>query len=239
MFHKTRLPEFPAALLFSLFSLSLCRVKKISMSDNDDKQDWFSVPVPPSAGTRLQVSGLSPSTEYQFSILSQNKMGTGPFSEIISTRTLGQYYLLSTDYCSYCYSAGNLTKTKSEMCLLGANMWPANVLCSWPHNVTAIQSYYSVCMCIYICYSIIYSSWCHLNPLDSFIRCASSYGTITYCKWPFLSRVKYLNEDSQLPLTRIIFFNSLISHSIRKARTISKMYTMYHQLYLEELKGIF
>ncbi|KAF3702257.1 Protein turtle -like protein A [Channa argus] len=63
-------------------------VKKISASDNDAKRDWFSVPVPSSSGTRLQVSGLSPSTEYQFSILSHNKVGTGPFSEIVTTRTL-------------------------------------------------------------------------------------------------------------------------------------------------------
>lgn len=94
MFHKTRLPEFPAALLFSLlvsWSLSLCRVKKISASDNDRRQDWFSVPVPPSFGTMLQVTGLSPATDYQFSVLSHNKMGTGPFSEIATARTLGQY----------------------------------------------------------------------------------------------------------------------------------------------------
>lgn len=97
MFHKIRLPEFPAPLLFSLlFSLScrLCRVKKISASDDDGKQDWFSVPVPPSSGPRLQVTGLSPSTDYQFSILSQNKMGTGPFSDIATARTLGQYHPL-------------------------------------------------------------------------------------------------------------------------------------------------
>ncbi len=66
-------------------------MKKISASDNDGKQDWFSVPVPPSAGTKLQVTGLSPATDYQFSILSHNKMGTGPFSEIAAARTLGQY----------------------------------------------------------------------------------------------------------------------------------------------------
>ncbi|TMS08673.1 Protein turtle-like protein A [Larimichthys crocea] len=63
-------------------------VKKISASDNDGKRDWFSVSVPPSSGTTLQVTGLSPATDYQFSILSINKMGTGPFSEITTTRTL-------------------------------------------------------------------------------------------------------------------------------------------------------
>ncbi|XP_069017973.1 protein turtle homolog A [Embiotoca jacksoni] len=63
-------------------------VKNISGSDNDGKLQWFSVPVPTSSGTRLQVTGLSPATEHQFSILSQNKMGTGPFSDIATTRTL-------------------------------------------------------------------------------------------------------------------------------------------------------
>ncbi|XP_073333454.1 protein turtle homolog A [Pagrus major] len=63
-------------------------VKKILGSYNDEKQDWFSVSVPPSSGTRLQVTGLSPATDYQFSILSNNKMGAGPFSEIATTRTL-------------------------------------------------------------------------------------------------------------------------------------------------------
>ncbi|XP_034085345.1 LOW QUALITY PROTEIN: protein turtle homolog A-like [Gymnodraco acuticeps] len=64
-------------------------VKKTSeRSVNDGKKVWFSVPVPPSSGSSLQVTGLSPATEYQFSLLSQNKMGTGPFSEITTMRTL-------------------------------------------------------------------------------------------------------------------------------------------------------
>ncbi|XP_071321371.1 protein turtle homolog A isoform X2 [Trachinotus anak] len=63
-------------------------VKKISASDNDGKKNWLSVPVPLSSGTRMQVTDLSPATNYQFSILSRNKMGTGPFSEMATTRTL-------------------------------------------------------------------------------------------------------------------------------------------------------
>ncbi|XP_034403168.1 protein turtle homolog A [Cyclopterus lumpus] len=62
-------------------------VKKTSAGDNDGRQDWFSVPVPSSSGCRLQVTGLSAATDYQFSILSRNKMGTGPFSEIAAART--------------------------------------------------------------------------------------------------------------------------------------------------------
>ncbi|XP_068191522.1 protein turtle homolog A [Antennarius striatus] len=63
-------------------------VKKIAASDSDEKQQWFSVSVPQSSGTGLLVTGLSPNTVYQFSVLSHNKMGTGPFSEIVTARTL-------------------------------------------------------------------------------------------------------------------------------------------------------
>ncbi|XP_061657791.1 protein turtle homolog A [Syngnathoides biaculeatus] len=63
-------------------------VKKISVRDNEGKQDWFSVPVPSISGTTFLVTGLSPATEYQFSLLSHNKVGTGPFSEITTARTL-------------------------------------------------------------------------------------------------------------------------------------------------------
>lgn len=59
-------------------------------SSNDKKRDWFDVPVIPANGTSLQVLGLSPSTEYQFSVLTRNEMGTGPFSEIATAWTLGQ-----------------------------------------------------------------------------------------------------------------------------------------------------
>ncbi|XP_051906187.1 protein turtle homolog A-like isoform X1 [Hippocampus zosterae] len=63
-------------------------VKKISARDNEGKQEWFSVPVPSNSGTTLLVTGLSPATEYQFSLLSHNKVGAGPFSEITTARTL-------------------------------------------------------------------------------------------------------------------------------------------------------
>lgn len=51
-------------------------------------QEWLSVPVPPSSGTSLRVTSLSPATTYQFSVLSQNKLGTGPFSDIVTATTL-------------------------------------------------------------------------------------------------------------------------------------------------------
>ncbi|XP_034047884.1 protein turtle homolog A [Thalassophryne amazonica] len=67
-------------------------VKKISVTDGEDdddgKKDWFSIPVPPLSGTTLHMTGLSSATDYRFSILSHNKVGTGPFSQIATTRTL-------------------------------------------------------------------------------------------------------------------------------------------------------
>ncbi|XP_062410792.1 uncharacterized protein igsf9a [Sardina pilchardus] len=63
-------------------------LKRASSEASAEKQEWTSVPVPPSAGTSLRVSDLLPSTDYQFSVLPQNKMGTGPFSDIAAARTL-------------------------------------------------------------------------------------------------------------------------------------------------------
>ncbi|EHB13675.1 turtle-like protein A [Heterocephalus glaber] len=44
--------------------------------------DWVSLAVPVGA-SYLLVPGLQPHTQYQFSVLAQNKLGSGPFSEII------------------------------------------------------------------------------------------------------------------------------------------------------------
>uniref|UniRef100_A0A3Q3DQH3 Immunoglobulin superfamily, member 9Ba n=1 Tax=Hippocampus comes TaxID=109280 RepID=A0A3Q3DQH3_HIPCM len=48
--------------------------------------DWHSMPVS-GAQTWLLVPGLEPGTEYQFSVLAQNKLGTGPFSEVVTVNT--------------------------------------------------------------------------------------------------------------------------------------------------------
>ncbi|KAJ0057339.1 hypothetical protein NL108_004922 [Boleophthalmus pectinirostris] len=63
-------------------------VKNVTAGGSDEKQQWFSVDVPLSSGTSLQVEGLIPGTVYQFSVLSKNKIGTGPYSEIVTARTL-------------------------------------------------------------------------------------------------------------------------------------------------------
>eukprot|EP00063_Salmo_salar_P009224 XP_013984059.1 PREDICTED: protein turtle homolog A-like isoform X2 [Salmo salar] len=63
-------------------------LKQMSVGDSGEKQEWLSVPVPSSSGSSLQVTGLVPDTEYQFSVLPHNKVGTGPFSEIATIRTL-------------------------------------------------------------------------------------------------------------------------------------------------------
>ncbi|XP_054611477.1 protein turtle homolog B-like isoform X3 [Dunckerocampus dactyliophorus] len=49
--------------------------------------DWLSIPVP-GGQEWMAVSGLEPETTYQFSVLAQNKLGTGPFSEVVTVNTL-------------------------------------------------------------------------------------------------------------------------------------------------------
>ena len=38
----------------------------------------------------LLVPGLQPHTQYQFSVLAQNKLGSGPFSEIVLSAPEGE-----------------------------------------------------------------------------------------------------------------------------------------------------
>ena len=45
------------------------------------------------AQTWLVVPGLEPGTEYQFSVLAQNKLGTGPFSEVVTVNTAGGFFI--------------------------------------------------------------------------------------------------------------------------------------------------
>ncbi|XP_036385893.1 protein turtle homolog A-like [Megalops cyprinoides] len=54
---------------------------------SSQKQEWMSVTVPPPS-SHLLVTGLLPDTGYQFSVLPQNQVGTGPFSEVVTIRTL-------------------------------------------------------------------------------------------------------------------------------------------------------
>ena len=51
--------------------------------------DWVSLAVPVGAAYLL-VPGLQPHTQYQFSVLAQNKLGSGPFSEIILSAPEGE-----------------------------------------------------------------------------------------------------------------------------------------------------
>lgn len=43
----------------------------------------------PGAQHWLLVQSLESETAYQFSVLAQNKLGTGPFSEVVTVNTLG------------------------------------------------------------------------------------------------------------------------------------------------------
>ncbi|KAG9348593.1 hypothetical protein JZ751_002331, partial [Albula glossodonta] len=94
--------------------------------------DWRSVPVP-GARTWLQVQGLEAETAYQFSVLAQNKLGTGPFSEVVTVNTL--VYPISTPE--------TLVLLTPPRCLT-ANRTQQGVLLTWlpPANHTSPINHY-------------------------------------------------------------------------------------------------
>lgn len=76
-------------IIFLFFCL-ICVVR--SKRTDFGPHDWHSMPVS-GAQTWLVVPGLEPGTEYQFSVLAQNKLGTGPFSEVVTVNTAGGYLI--------------------------------------------------------------------------------------------------------------------------------------------------
>lgn len=82
VFHYISLYRFFSVVLFC--SVFLNRKKKTDLGPHD----WLSIPVP-STQNWLVVQGLEPKTAYQFSVLAQNKLGTGPFSEVVTVNTVG------------------------------------------------------------------------------------------------------------------------------------------------------
>ncbi|KAG7471342.1 hypothetical protein MATL_G00123590 [Megalops atlanticus] len=94
--------------------------------------DWRSLPVP---GTQswLLVQGLEPETAYQFSVLAQNKLGTGPFSEVVTVNTL--VFPISTPE--------TMVLLTPPRCLT-ANRTQQGVLLTWlpPANHTSPISHY-------------------------------------------------------------------------------------------------
>uniref|UniRef100_A0A8D2JG04 Immunoglobulin superfamily member 9 n=1 Tax=Varanus komodoensis TaxID=61221 RepID=A0A8D2JG04_VARKO len=63
---------------------------------NRPHHDWVSLPVPAGA-SHILVENLQPDTGYQFSVLAQNKLGSGPFSEIVTTVPLGEKGTVPSD----------------------------------------------------------------------------------------------------------------------------------------------
>lgn len=55
--------------------------------EDAQQQEWRSAPAP-SSSTSVLVGDLLPSTEYQFSVMAKNKLGSGPFSDITTARTM-------------------------------------------------------------------------------------------------------------------------------------------------------
>ncbi|XP_074526412.1 uncharacterized protein igsf9b isoform X2 [Halichoeres trimaculatus] len=86
------------------------------------KHEWASLPVPTSKNYLL-VTGLLAGTGYQFSVLPQNKLGSGPFSEIVTVRTLA----VPTDEPPVVTSLPNL----EPPFLLSANRTERGVLLQW------------------------------------------------------------------------------------------------------------
>uniref|UniRef100_A0A673M3E2 Uncharacterized LOC107714578 n=1 Tax=Sinocyclocheilus rhinocerous TaxID=307959 RepID=A0A673M3E2_9TELE len=82
------------------------------------KHEWASIPVPTSK-TSLLVTGLQAATSYQFSVLAQNKLGSGPFSEIVTIRTLEAPTVVTT------------IAMLSPPTLLSANRTSLGVLLQW------------------------------------------------------------------------------------------------------------
>lgn len=74
--------------LYRLPCVSAVRSKRTDFGPHD----WHSMPVS-GAQTWLVVPGLEPGTEYQFSVLAQNKLGTGPFSEVVTVNTTGEHFI--------------------------------------------------------------------------------------------------------------------------------------------------
>lgn len=72
--------------LYGEIYICVIRSKKTDFGPHD----WHSMPVS-GAQTWLVVPGLEHGTEYQFSVLAQNKLGTGPFSEVVTVTTAGKY----------------------------------------------------------------------------------------------------------------------------------------------------
>ena len=98
----------------SLFFSSVHRSKRIDFGPHD----WHSLPVS-GAQTWLVVPGLEPGTEYQFSVLAQNKLGTGPFSEVVTVTTAGRcckFKVASSMFAASCLQ--NQPAEVSARCLL-------------------------------------------------------------------------------------------------------------------------
>uniref|UniRef100_A0AAY4AG28 Immunoglobulin superfamily, member 9Bb n=1 Tax=Denticeps clupeoides TaxID=299321 RepID=A0AAY4AG28_9TELE len=99
--------------------------------------DWSSLTVP-TGQSWLQVTGLEPETAYQFSVLAQNKLGTGPFSEVVT------YLFIYLFYTVFPISTPEPLVLLTPPRCLTANRTQQGVLLTWipPANHTAPIHHY-------------------------------------------------------------------------------------------------
>uniref|UniRef100_A0A8C1T191 Immunoglobulin superfamily, member 9Ba n=1 Tax=Cyprinus carpio TaxID=7962 RepID=A0A8C1T191_CYPCA len=100
--------------------------------------DWLSIPVHGSQ-TWLVVQGLEPKTAYEFSVLAQNKLGTGPFSEVVTVTTGGGLTYSRVCYKCSCYKSVGRSDTST----------------CWPHRISDPLT----------CFSVSQDSWYEFRAL--------------------------------------------------------------------------
>lgn len=77
--------------LIKYYSL-LIKIYRYRLADQGDS-DWRTIRVYPDGATTFTVYNLQADTEYDFQVLSRNKLGDGMFSPIIRAKTKCKYFL--------------------------------------------------------------------------------------------------------------------------------------------------
>uniref|UniRef100_A0A8C8E0M1 Immunoglobulin superfamily, member 9Bb n=1 Tax=Oryzias sinensis TaxID=183150 RepID=A0A8C8E0M1_9TELE len=149
--------------------------------------DWLSTAVPGGQNWKL-VSGLEPETTYQFSVLAQNKLGTGPFSEVVTVNTL----VFPTS------SPEPLVLLTPPRCLT-ANRTQQGVLLTWipPANHSAPIQHYVMEFRLGERWEILDDS---IPPVDTMFRAVCQLAQITWLMWYETPNASFGRTTVQLSL---------------------------------------